>query len=130
VYIFINDKTNHFTQKFFFPINGCYKAVARDFDNDGDLDIATISFFADYEKQPEEGFVYLENEGNYKFQPYSNPAAQAGRWLTMDVGDTNGDGKLDLILGNFSVGPTLRKAGIDWTLGPPFIILENTGKRR
>ncbi len=52
-----------FNQKYFFPINGCYKAMARDFDGDGDLDIATISFFADYEHQPEEGFVYLENKG-------------------------------------------------------------------
>jgi hypothetical protein len=129
VYIFINDKTNHFTKKYFFPINGCYKAIARDFDNDGDLDIATISFFADYAEQPEEGFVYLENEGNYKFQPFSHPATQAGRWLTMDAGDLNGDGKYDLILGNFSVGPSLRKSGIDWKSGPPFIILENIGKK-
>jgi len=52
VYIFMNDKTNHFTQKFFFPINGCYKAIARDYDGDGDLDIAAISFFADYAHQP------------------------------------------------------------------------------
>ena len=73
VYIFLNDKTNHFKQKYFFPINGCYKAIARDFDGDGDLDIATISFFADYQHQPEEGFVYLENNGNFNFRPYSLP---------------------------------------------------------
>jgi hypothetical protein len=48
VYIFMNDGQNHFTQKYFFPINGCYKAMARDFDSDGDLDLAVISFFADY----------------------------------------------------------------------------------
>ena len=44
VYIFMNDKTNHFKQTFFFPVNGCYKAIARDYDGDGDLDIAAISF--------------------------------------------------------------------------------------
>ena len=64
VYIFLNDGTNQFQQKYFFPINGCYKAMARDFDGDGDLDIATISFFADYDHQPQESFVYLENKGN------------------------------------------------------------------
>lgn len=128
VYIFINDKTNHFTQKFFFPINGCYKAIARDFDADGDLDLATISFFADYVRQPEEGFVYLENEGNFKFKPFSILQTQAGRWLTMDAGDVNGDGKIDLILGNFSMGAGKTKPKRDWKLGPPFMILQNMGK--
>ena len=128
VYIFMNDGTNHFKQKFFFPINGCYKAMARDFDGDGDLDIATISFFADYVHQPEEGFVYLENKGNFDFQPYSFPEAKLGRWISMDVGDVDGDGKTDIILGNFSIGPVISKHSVDWKNSPPFIILKNIGK--
>ncbi|MDE3182190.1 MAG: VCBS repeat-containing protein [Bacteroidota bacterium] len=128
VYIFMNDKKNHFTQKYFYPINGCYKAIARDYDGDGDLDIATISFFADYEKQPEEGFVYLENTGNFNFIPYSLKGTQVGRWITMDAGDIDGDGKTDLILGNFSIKPSMMKHIIDWKLSPPFIVLKNIGK--
>lgn len=128
VYIFMNDGTNHFTQKFFFPINGCYKAIARDYDGDGDLDIATISFFADYMKQPGEGFVYLKNMGDFNFQPYTIPEADEGRWLTMDAGDIDGDGKTDLILGNFSIGPVMMKHRVDWKQSPPFMILKNTGK--
>jgi FG-GAP-like repeat len=127
VYIFMNDKTNHFTQKFFFPINGCYKAIARDYDGDGDLDIATISFFADYAHQPEESFVYLKNAGNFEFQPYSFPEADIGRWLTMDAGDIDGDGKTDIILGNFSIVPAMMHK-VDWMHSPPFIILRNIGK--
>lgn len=130
VYIFINDKSNHFTQKYFYPIDGCYKAIARDYDGDGDLDIATISFFADYEKQPEEGFVYFENQGNFNFQPYSLKGTQVGRWLTMDAGDFNGDGKTDLILGNFSIGPSMMQHKVDWKLAPPFLILKNRGKAK
>lgn len=128
VYIFMNDTKNHFTQKFFFPINGCYKAIARDYDGDGDLDIATISFFADYERQPEESFVYLKNTGNFEFQPFTVPGTDMGRWLTMDAGDIDGDGKIDLILGNFSIGPVMMKHKVDWKQSPPFIILKNTGK--
>ena len=60
VYIYLNDGSNHFKQAFFFPMYGCFKAMARDFDGDGDLDIAAISFFADYAKHPEESFIYLE----------------------------------------------------------------------
>ncbi|MGN6604281.1 MAG: FG-GAP repeat domain-containing protein [Ginsengibacter sp.] len=129
VYIFMNDKTNHFKQKFFYPIDGCYKAIAKDFDGDGDLDIATISFFANYEKQPEEGFVYFENTGNLNFKPYSLKGTEVGRWLTMDAGDIDGDGKPDLILGNFSIGPSMMKHKVDWKKAPPFIILRNTGNK-
>jgi hypothetical protein len=128
VYIFLNDGTNHFKQKFFFPIDGCYKAMARDYDGDGDLDIAAISFFADYTHQPEESFVYLENKGNLDFHPYSFREATLGRWLTMDAGDINGDGKPDIILGNFSIGPMIMKQNEDWKHSPPFIILKNIGK--
>lgn len=125
VYIFLNDGNNHFTQKYFYPIDGCYKAIARDFQGNGNLDIATISFFADYKNQPEESFVYFENKGNWNFQPYSLPEALNGRWLTMDAGDYDGDGKQDLILGNFSVGPTMMPHKVDWTQLPPFLILKN-----
>lgn len=127
VYIFLNDGKNNFTQKYFFPINGCYKAMARDFDGDGDLDLAVISFFADYSRQPEEGFVYLENRGDFNFQPYSLPEATVGRWLTMDVGDLDGDGRPDIVLGNFSIAPSFISSKTDWTQGPPFLFLKNIG---
>ena len=131
VYIFMNDKTNHFAQKYFFPINGSYKAVAKDFDGDGDLDIATISFFADYNLQPQEGFVYLENKGDLKFKPFTLPETQTGRWLTMDVDDLNGDGKPDIVLGNCSFGPSIKGSVYEkWKKGPPFIVLKNRGIKR
>ena len=129
VYIFLNNGKNEFTQKFFYPLNGCYKAIARDFDNDGDLDIATISYFADYQNQPEEGFVYFQNQGNFDFKPFSLPITQKGRWLTMDAGDYDHDGKIDLILGNLSVAPSFIKSKQDWKKGPAFMVLKNTGKK-
>jgi len=129
VYLFLNNGHNSFSQKFFFPIHGCYKAIARDFDNDGDLDIATISYFADYARQPEEGFVYLENKGGFHFQPYSMEAAKTGRWLTMSAGDVDSDGDIDLVLGNFCLGPSLIKSRYDWRKAAPIMVLKNTGKR-
>ena len=128
IYIFLNDGYNQFREKYFFPMNGCFKAIARDFDEDGDLDIAAISFFADYNMQPEESFVYLENKGQLSFQPYHFPEAKLGRWLTMEAGDLDGDGKTDLVLGNFAEGPVLIKPSVDWKKGPSFIFLKNRGK--
>jgi hypothetical protein len=126
VYIFLNDGQNHFSRKYFFPMNGCYKA--RDFDGDGDLDIAAIAYFADYEMHPEEGFVYLENKGGFRFEPHTLKEAESGRWLTMDAADLDGDGKTDIVLGNFSVGPTIEKSSVDWKTGPPVLLLKNMSK--
>lgn len=129
VYIFMNDGTNHFKQQYFFPMYGCFKAIARDFDGDGDLDIAAISFFADYAHHPEESFIYLENKGKMDFQPYILPGTNTGRWLTMDAADLDGDGKTDLVLGNFSLAPASLKSAVDWKKGPPFIVLKNGIKK-
>ena len=130
VYIFMNDGHMHFTRRYFFPINGCYRAVARDFDGDGDLDIATISYFADYQRQPEEGFIYLENTGNFGFKPYTVPGTESGRWIAMDVVDTDGDGKPDILLANCAVGPGFMHSAIDWKKGPPYILLRNQIRHR
>ena len=128
IYIYLNDGKNNFTQKYFYPMNGCYKALARDYDNDGDLDIAAISFFADYAGNKDEGFIYLKNEGNFLFKPFSLPESRDGRWLTMDAGDLDGDGKIDLVLGNFSYGPVMMKPKVDWVKGASFLYLKNIGR--
>lgn len=99
VRIYLNDGRFNFHEAFLFPMNGVYKAIPADFDDDGDLDIAAISFFPDYERSPEESFVYLENQGELKFTAATFPDSQRGRWIVMDAGDVDGDGDLDLVLG-------------------------------
>lgn len=126
IYIFMNDGNNNFKQTFFYPMNGCYKAVARDFRGNGKLDIAAIAYFADYKYHPGDGFVFLSNSGAFNYTPYSIPATNAGRWITMDVNDIDGDGKPDILLGNCSIGPSINKPVTDWKNGPPFLVLKNT----
>lgn len=127
VYIYLNDGNDNFTQEWFYPINGAYDAVPRDFDKDGYLDIAVISFFANYREKPEEGFVLFKGNGDLDFTPYHHPAASIGRWITMDIADWTGDGNEDIVLGNFSRGPTRVADTIQnkWLKGPHFLLLEN-----
>jgi FG-GAP-like repeat len=102
VYIFTNQGDWKFKQTYFYHVDGSTKAIAADFDGDGDLDIATIAFFADFKNHPSAGFTYLEQTSPGKFTAHELPIESYGRWLTMEVGDVDQDGKLDIMLGNFS----------------------------
>lgn len=124
--IFLNDGQDRFSEAWFYPLYGTSKAVARDFDQDGELDIAAISFYTDLD-DPSQGFVYLANQGNLTFKGYTTPAAAQGKWLTMEVADLNQDGKPDLVLGSYfqSVGELTKLIfkGIDTF--PQLLILTN-----
>jgi hypothetical protein len=99
VRLFLNDGKNTFNQQFFYPMAGASQATASDFDHDGDVDIAAISFFPDFEKHPELAFVYLKNEGRNEFTPQYTKAGSLGRWLLMTTWDYDNDGDTDILLG-------------------------------
>jgi hypothetical protein len=46
----------------------------------------------------------------------------------MDVGDVDGDGKPDIVLGNFSLHAPVTPAGVDFKKGPPLLVLRNRSK--
>ena len=98
VRIFLQEANGNFNESWFYPLHGASKAVAADFDLDGDLDIASISFFPDFNNHPEEGFVYFENSNN-QFIAQTISGGSAGRWIAMEVADLEGDGDQDILLG-------------------------------
>lgn len=126
VYIYTNTGDFKFKQTWFYPVNGCTKAVAADFDNDGDLDIATIAFFADMKNNPAEEFIYFEQDKPLSFKPHAVPVSKLGRWMAMDVADYNRDGKPDILLANYASGFMFQQNFMpNWDEHTPFIVLEN-----
>ncbi len=128
--IHLNDGNYNFPESWFHPVNGAFKILARDFDGDGDPDLAASSFYADYENSPEEGFILFENTApaSLSFQPRTFPEVSLGRWITLDANDLDADGDIDIVLGSMGSGPAtapieLRRQWRDE--GPPFVILRN-----
>lgn len=106
VRVFLNNGKNIFSEVWHYSMPGVSKALARDFDGDGDLDIAAISFFPDFVFFKQGGFFYFENSGDGTFVVKRTPLSLSGRWLCMDAGDFDGDGDEDLILGAYNHDPS------------------------
>ena len=126
--IFLNNGHNEFEEKTFLPVNGIGKVIARDFDNDGDLDLASIAYFADFRNKPAEAFIYWENNGKGEFKASTIKNVLQGRWITMDAGDYDGDGDLDIVLGNadFRLGDIPAELKKKWdSYSPSLLILQN-----
>ncbi|QHV95909.1 FG-GAP repeat domain-containing protein [Spirosoma endbachense] len=130
--IFLNDGRFHFRQAWFYPMYGVTQTIVRDFDQDGDDDIATIAHFPDFSHQPNEGFVYFENQGNLRFLPRTFPDAERGRWLIMETGDVDQDGDDDILLGSFfrPTGPEHMDLMNRWRKpGTGILLLKNNLKK-
>lgn len=103
VHIYLNDGAFHFKKAWSYAMPGAGQVLARDFDQDGDLDLAAISFFPMLDpnrQRPAQVFAYFENTGNLRFQARTWPGADVGRWLVMDAADLDGDGDDDIVLGS------------------------------
>ena len=127
--IYYNNGDFSFTERYFYPMYGAMNAKAGDFDHDGDIDIAAISFFPDFDANEPEGFVYLENQGDLFFKPSTFSESVNGRWLVMDVEDFDRDGDLDLVLGSllFKIRTAPEELIDRWSQSNyHLVILENT----
>ncbi len=134
VYVYLQGEDGRFEQAFFHPIHGAYQVMARDFDLDGDIDLAVVGFFSDFIGRPQDSFVYLENlgvPGKLEFAVGGFPETNLGRWILIDAGDVDGDGDEDIVLGNFLVrsmnpGPIPEDIAKGWAdARPRFVLLRN-----
>ena len=103
-----NDGADSFEEKYFYPIYGAGRSISKDFDLDDDLDILIASNFADMEKNPERGIIYLENKGNYNFAPFSFEESAQNQWNTMTSADFDGDGDTDVLVAAMNLENVLK----------------------
>jgi hypothetical protein len=106
VRIFENDGDSNFTQVWFHNQEGAYGTAVADYDNDGDIDIASIGYYASYRNKDQEGFLYFENKSSvdqpWQFKTYSPLGNEHNCFMLIKAKDIDNDGDLDILLGSNS----------------------------
>lgn len=105
VYVYAADAKGDYSQQSFQRLDGAYGAFIRDFDGDGSKDMVSYSYFPRFDRGDIDLVRFDVGYGTAAAKSWRIPHSGDGRWLVSDIADADGDGDLDILLGNVSMGP-------------------------
>lgn len=89
---------------------GAFSPRAADIDQDQDVDLFVVSGFNIWSNPEAESFIWMENTGNMKFRKHPI-ASSPTHLLTLELGDFNNDGQMDMVTGGMHVYPPFDRMG-------------------
>lgn len=108
---------------------GTYRAVAADFDRDGDQDVVAASLTNRWRDPDRKSVVWLENDGDATFT--ARGVARAPNYVSSAAtGDLNGDGRPDVVTGHMFAPYTGQTASEQHMRLGRVTIWTNTGNDR
>ena len=81
---------------------GASSPQAADIDGDGDLDVAVVSAYNNWDAPGALSLVWLENDGRMQFSLHAI-ATTPTHLITLALGDLDGNGQVDLVTGGMHV---------------------------
>lgn len=100
------ENTGDFNFKFHRICNfpGAYSCRPYDIDSDSDIDLFVVSGFNFWEKPDAQSFIWMENIDNIQFIVH-NISNSPTHLLTLELGDMNNDGLMDMVTGGMHTYP-------------------------
>lgn len=129
IHVFLNQGGFRFEEALFIPYPGVLHCEAADFDLDGDVDLAAVSFFPGDKNNPHSAFKYFRQEREGKFTSYRFREGNHGKWMTMAKADLDRDGDEDILLGSFILNIDGVTGSREDLKNYALVYLENRGKR-
>lgn len=126
VSIFSGNLRSGFQRTYFEWIPGAYGVKAGKIDGDGTMDLLVNSFFPDYRPSNCYGLHFLKG-GKEGYTHFARSDCKEGRWIRMDLADTDQDGDLDILLANLAFEAYPDTTYVDgWVKqGLPFLLIQN-----
>lgn len=119
-------------ERSFHPMHGVMAGEVADLDGDGDQDIAAAAWSPDWSAEAPATFAWLERTADGAFVPHELEVAHAQRWMSLGVGDWDGDGAIDIVLGGGRIASNVPSAQLErfralTASASPLLVLRNRG---
>ncbi len=99
VHVLRNRGGLRFEESYFYPMYGAIAVAAGDLMGQGRTDLAVASFCPDWGSAAPESATILAQTAPMAFSPQTLGAEHLQRWVSIAIGDLEGDGISDVILG-------------------------------
>ena len=95
--IFYGDGSRAVTKGWFYPMPGDMPIINEDFDQDGLIEIAAVSYFPDFSQKERLDWLYFDNIESSNPEVFRLQVSIKSNWLTLSRRDFDQDGDLDII---------------------------------